>query len=167
MERLSNLAFEQPDNLADAADELGLTVRESGHVSRRGEPGHEVLGDPAVIAAAFDEDVLAGNNSEPVEIEGYRTVVVRVDDRREPRQRTLDEVRPEIVAALQAERATDETRALGVDLLGPAAGWRGARGGGRRPRVERGAYRRARRSGSRCARCGRCCSACRARARAR
>ena len=125
VERLSNLAFEQPDNLDDAAYELGLTVEESGHVSRRGEPGHEVLGDPAVIAAAFDEDVLAGNNSEPVEIEGYRSVVVRVDDRRAPRQHTLDEVRPEIVAALQAERAMDETRALGVDLLGRLWGGEG------------------------------------------
>jgi peptidyl-prolyl cis-trans isomerase D len=118
VERLSNLAFEQPDNLYDAAEQLGLTVEESAYVSRRGEPGHEVLGDPAVIAAAFGEDVLAGNNSEPVEIEGYRTVVVRVDGRREPRQRTLDEVRPQIVAVLRAERATEETRALGVELLG-------------------------------------------------
>ena len=118
VERLSNLAFEQPDNLDDAAGMLGLTVEESGYVSRRGEPGHEVLGDRAVIAAAFDEDVLAGNNSEPVELEGYRTVVVRVVDRHEPRQRTLDEVRPEIVAMLQAERATDETRAFAVELLG-------------------------------------------------
>ena len=118
VERLSNLAFEQPDSLDDAAGMLGLTVEESGYLSRRGEPGHEVLGDRAVIAAAFDEDVLAGNNSEPVELEGYRTVVVRVVDRHEPRQRTLDEVRPEIVATLQAERATDETRAFGVELLG-------------------------------------------------
>ena len=118
VERLSNLAFEQPDNLYDAAGMLGLTVEESGYLSRRGEPGHEVLGDRAVIAAAFDEDVLAGNNSEPVELEGYRTVVVRVEDRHEPRQRTLDEVRPEIVATLQAERATDETRAFAVELLG-------------------------------------------------
>ena len=100
VERLSNLVFEQPDNLYDAAEVLGLTVEESGYLSRRGEPGHEVLGDQAVLAAAFDEDVLAGNNSEPVEIEGYRTVAVRVADRREPRQRTLDEVRPEIVASL-------------------------------------------------------------------
>ena len=118
VERLSNLAFEQPDNLDDAAEILGLTIEESGYLSRRGEPGHEVLGDRAVIAAAFDEDVLAGNNSEPVELEGYRTVVVRVVDRRKPRQRTLDEVRPEIVAMLQAERATDETRAFAVELLG-------------------------------------------------
>ena len=117
VERLSNLAFEHPDNLDDAAEQLGLTVEESGYLSRRGEPDHEVLGDPAVVAAAFDEDVLAGNNSELVEIEGHRTVVVRVDDRREPRQRTLDEARPEIVAALQSERAMDESRALGADLL--------------------------------------------------
>ena len=118
VERLSNLVFEQPDNLDDAADALGLTVEESGYLSRRGEPEHDVLGDRAVIAAAFDEDVLAGNNSEPVEIEGYRTVVVRVEERREPRQRTLDEVRPEVAASLEAEGAADEARALGRDLLG-------------------------------------------------
>ena len=117
VERLSNLAFEQPDSLDDAAELLGLAIEESGYLSRRGEPGQEVLGDRAVIAAAFSDDVLAGNNSEPVEIDGYRTVVVRVEERRAPRQRTLDEVRPEIVAMLQAERATDETRALGVELL--------------------------------------------------
>ena len=117
VEILSNLVFEQPDNLDDAAEALGLAVEESGYLSRRGEPGHDVLGDRAVVAAAFGEDVLAGNNSEPVEIEGYRTVVVRVEDRREPRQRTLDEVRPEIVASLQAERAGEEARALGLDLL--------------------------------------------------
>lgn len=118
VERLSNLVFEQPDNLDDAAEVLGLTVEESGYLSRRGEPGHDVLGDRAVIAAAFDEDVLAGNNSEPVEIEGYRTVVVRVEERREPRQRTLDEVRPEVAASLEAEGAAEEARALGRDLLG-------------------------------------------------
>ena len=118
VERLSNLVFEHPDNLDEAADLLGLTVEESGYLSRSGEPGHAVLGDQAVVAAAFDGDVLAGNNSEPVEIEGYRTVVVRVEGRLEPRQRTLDEVRPEIVASLQAARATDAARALGANLLG-------------------------------------------------
>ena len=118
VELLSNLVFEQPDNLDDAAEVLGLTVEESGYLSRRGEPGHEVLGDRAVIAAAFDEDVLAGNNSEPVEIDGYRTVALRVEERREPRRLTLDEVREEIVASLRAEWAADEARALGVDLLG-------------------------------------------------
>lgn len=118
VELLSNLAFEQPDNLDDAADLLGLPIEDSGYLSRRGEPGHAVLGDPAIVAAAFDEDVLAGNNSEPVEIDGYRTVVLRVEDRREPRQLTLDEVRSDILATLQAEEARDEARAFGLDLLG-------------------------------------------------
>ena len=117
-ERLSNLVFEQPDNLDEPAELLGLTVEESGYVSRRGEPGHDVLGEPAVIAAAFDAEVTAGNNSEPVEIADYRTVVVRVEERRAPRQLGLDEVRSEIVASLRTERAREETRILGVELLG-------------------------------------------------
>ena len=118
VERLSNLVFEQPDSLDDPAELLGLTVEESAYVSRRGEPGHGVLGEPAVIAAAFDEEVIAGNNSEPVEISDYRTVVVRVEERRAPRQLGLDEVRSEIVASLRTERARDDTRAHGVELLG-------------------------------------------------
>lgn len=118
VERLSSLVFEQPDSLDDAADLLGLTVGESGWLSRGGDREDEVFGDRAVMAAAFDEDVLAGNNSEPVELDGYRTVVVRVEERREPRQRALDEVRPEIVEALRAERAAAAAREFGVALLG-------------------------------------------------
>lgn len=118
LERLSNLAFEQPDNLDDAADLLGLALEESGFVSRRGEAGHAVLGDPAALAAAFGEDVLAGNNSEVVELEGYRAAVLRVEEHREPRQRSLDEVREEIVAALRAERTAEAARAAGRELLG-------------------------------------------------
>ena len=117
VERLANLVFEQPDNLDDAAEDLGLAVEESGYLSRHGEPGDEILGDRAVVAAAFEEEVLAGNNSEPVEIDGYRTVVLRVEERREPRQRSLDEVRDEIAASLRSERARDAARELGVDLL--------------------------------------------------
>ena len=118
VERLSSLVFEQPGNLDDAADLLGLTVSQSGWLPRSGVPGDEVLGDPAVMAAAFDEDVLAGNNSEPVELEGYRTAVVRVEERREPRQLSLDEVRPEIVSSLRWDGARAAARDLGVALLG-------------------------------------------------
>lgn len=118
VERLSNLAFEQPDSLDDAADLLGLALEDSGFVSRRGEAGHAVLGDPAVLAAAFGEDVLAGNNSEVVELEGYRAAVLRVEEHRAPRQRSLDEVREEIVEALRAERTAEAARAAGRELLG-------------------------------------------------
>ena len=117
VERLANLVYEHPDNLEDAAEVLGLNIDESGFLSRRGVPGDEVLGDPAVAAAAFSEDVLAGNNSEPIEIDGYRTVVLRVEERREPRQRTLDEARPEIIATLRTEHARTETRESGMELL--------------------------------------------------
>ena len=118
VERLSSLVFEQPDHLDDAAEVLGLAVRESGWLSRGGDPEDGVFGDPAVMAAAFEEDVLAGNNSEPVELDGYRVVVVRVEDRREPRQRSLDEVRSEIVETLRAEQAAAAARDFGAALLG-------------------------------------------------
>ena len=118
VERLSSLVFEQPDNLDDAADLLGLTVEEGGWLSRGGDPADEVLGDPAVMAAAFEEDVLAGNNSEPVELDEYRTVVLRVEERREPHQRTLDEVWSEIFETLRAERASVAAREFGAAMLG-------------------------------------------------
>ncbi len=107
-ERLANLTYENPDSLVPAAEALGLKVRDSDWISRRGGPAP--LDDPKVMAAAFSDDVLVdGHNSEVIEIErpgGKRiAVVVRVADHREASVKPLAEVRQEVVEAIHAERA--------------------------------------------------------------
>jgi peptidyl-prolyl cis-trans isomerase D len=59
----------------------------------------------------------SGNNSEPVEIGGNRIIVLRVQDRKLPAQRTLDEVRAEITDLLRTKQAQTMAAARGKALL--------------------------------------------------
>ncbi|MBK1646248.1 peptidylprolyl isomerase [Thiocapsa imhoffii] len=117
-ERLANVAYESPDSLEPAADELGLTLRQTDWLDRNG--GDDLLAQPRVIGAAFSDDVLIGRNNsdliEPVP-DVLRAVVLRVADHREASIRDLDEVREDIVAAIQSERARTAALAAGQELV--------------------------------------------------
>jgi peptidyl-prolyl cis-trans isomerase D len=107
-ERLANVAYESPDSLEPAADELGLTLQQSDWLGREG--GEGVFAHPRVMGAAFSDEVLVGrNNSDLIEPERdvLRAVVLRVADHRVAAVQPLDEVRDEIVEALRSERARE------------------------------------------------------------
>ena len=107
-ERLANVAYETPDSLEPAADELGLTLLQSDWIGRTG--GEGVLAHPRVTGAAFSDEVLVGRtNSDLIEPERdvLRAVVLRVADHRVAAIRPLEEVRDEIVEELRAERARE------------------------------------------------------------
>jgi peptidyl-prolyl cis-trans isomerase D len=107
-ERLATVAYESPDSLEPAADELGLTLQQSDWLGREG--GEGVFAHPRVIGAAFSDEVLLGrSNSDLIEPERdvLRAVVLRVADHRVAALRPLDEVRDEIVEALRSERARE------------------------------------------------------------
>ena len=116
-DRLATLAFENPDSLDTAAEDLGLTVRESDLISRD-YAGTDVLGNPKVVAAAFEEDVLReGNNSELIELDNARAVVLRVMEHVNERKKPLDEVRERVTTRIKFERARDQIRTKGETIL--------------------------------------------------
>lgn len=102
-EQLAQLAYENPQSLEPAATALGLKIRTAGPFSR--EKGEGIAADPKIRAAAFSAEVLEGNNSEPVELEDGRVVVLRVKEHYPPKQRPLDEVRAQIAAELRRQKA--------------------------------------------------------------
>ena len=105
-ERLATLAYESPDSLAPAAEQLGLEVQTSDWIPRPGGPG--VFASPKVLTAAFSDDLVKqGVNSEIIEPDKDRmqAVVLRVLEHRDASFKPLDEVREEIVAAVHQERA--------------------------------------------------------------
>jgi peptidyl-prolyl cis-trans isomerase D len=107
-ERLANVAYETPDSLEPAADELGLTLQQSDWMGREG--GEDVLAHLRVIGAAFSDEVLVGRvNSDLIEPERdvLRAIVLRVADHRVAATRPLEEVREEIVEALRLEQARE------------------------------------------------------------
>ncbi|WP_163557239.1 SurA N-terminal domain-containing protein [Halomonas sp. NO4] len=94
------------EDLASVAESLDLELRESGWVSRDSASG--VLGEPGVMSEAFSQDVLSeGFNSEVVELDADRRLVLRVAEHREAATRPLEEVRVDVRAAVE-QRKTQE-----------------------------------------------------------
>ena len=115
--RLDNLAYDMPGSLDGVAEEMGLEVRRSAWLSRDG--GDEgIAAESGVAAAAFSEQVLeARENSDIIELEGDRYVVIRIAEHREPEQLALEDVEEEIEQRLRREKARTEARELAQALL--------------------------------------------------
>ena len=123
VETLANVTYERPESLEAGAQALGLSIQETGPVTRGGQSDDPVASQPAVAAAAFSIDVLdEGNNSEPIEFAPGRVVVVRAFDHEPSRNLELEEARPDVVDALRADArraaVTDRGRELLEDLRG-------------------------------------------------
>ena len=117
-ETLANVTYEHPESLEAGAQELGLSIRETSPVTRAGESDDPIASQPAVVAAAFSSDVLdEGNNSEPIEFESGRMVVVRAFDHESPRALALDEARAQVIGTLQAEARRSAVAERGRDVL--------------------------------------------------
>ncbi len=115
-ETLSSLAFEQPDSLQGAADELQLELKESDWVSKRGGTG--IAENSAVVEAAFSEDVLLnGNNSAPIEIAPDHIVVIRVQEHQEASQQPLEQVRADVEQLARDKKARELAAVRGKELL--------------------------------------------------
>ena len=127
VDTLANVTYEHPESLEASARELGLTIRETGPVTRDGQSDDPIASQPAVVAAAFSRDVLdEGNNSEPIEFESGRVVVVRVFDHERSRKLDLEEARADIARALRGETRRMAVTERGHALLGDLRGGRDA-----------------------------------------
>lgn len=105
VEQLRDLAFTAGD-LSRPAEELGLEVKRSEPVTRDQRTGP--LAEPAILRAAFSEDVLEqGHNSEVVELGDDRFIAVHLHRHNQPELQPLETVREDIVAALTRERAQE------------------------------------------------------------
>lgn len=102
-EKLAQVSYENPDNLAAAANVLGVTVSQTGLFTR--SQGQGVAADEKVRLAAFSEEVLKGNNSEPVEVGNEKLVVLRMKSHSPATTKDLKEVKSQVVSALQRDKA--------------------------------------------------------------
>ncbi|MBW6393397.1 SurA N-terminal domain-containing protein [Billgrantia antri] len=94
------------DDLASVAASQELELHESDWVSREG--GEGVLSEPGVMSAAFGEEVLIeGFNSEVIELDEDRRMVLRVAEHREATVLPLAEVRDQVMAAVERRKQRD------------------------------------------------------------
>ncbi len=109
-ERLADLSYDDPKSLEPAATALGLKIQESDWITRDHADG--ILGAPKVLAAAFSDDVLNGNNnSELIELDNESAVVLRVEEHQEASTQPLDEVKARIVETLRKQKAEEQAQA--------------------------------------------------------
>lgn len=113
-QQLEDLSYTAQD-LAPVAETMGLEVQNAGPFSRDGGMG--LASEPAVVEAAFSDDVLeAGNTSPLLELAGERRVVLRVTEHLEARTLGFEEVKTEIVRELTRQRAQEQLAELGKEV---------------------------------------------------
>lgn len=114
-EQLNQLAFDHPDSLAAAAKAIGATVQTLPPFTRT--QGVGVALNPHVRNTAFSEDVLRGNNSEPIEIGPKHVIVLRVNQHIPATTRSFEEAKTQIVFQVRAEKALAQAKARAQALL--------------------------------------------------
>jgi peptidyl-prolyl cis-trans isomerase D len=113
-DQLADAALQNATDIEVVAKKAGLTVQDIGGFSR--SAGGGVLGKvPAVIDAAFSQDVLDGRLSPIVEVEKGRGVVLRATDHKVPQQKPLEAVRTEVVGAWKKQRGVELAAAAAAD----------------------------------------------------
>ncbi|WP_416140562.1 SurA N-terminal domain-containing protein [Halomonas sp. HK25] len=117
-ERVQRLIDESfaADDLQSVADDIGLTLNTSDWVSRDGAEG--VLSEPGVMSEAFSADVLEdGFNSEVIELDNDRRLVLRVAEHREATTLPLEEVRDQVEASVAANLRREALMEMGEQRL--------------------------------------------------
>ena len=105
-QQLSDLSYENPDNLDVASEALGLEIQSSDWLTKQG--GQGLFADPKVLQVAFSDDVLLeGNNSTVIELSPDRLMVLRVKEKQEAKDLPLEQVKPQIEQQLLSQKAEE------------------------------------------------------------
>lgn len=119
LEQLKTLTFEQDDSLKPAAEKLGLTIQTSPLITADG--GEGVFAAPQVIEASFSSKVVKDKlNSAVVDVQMGDSMVLRVNQYQESRDKPLAEVSEEIRSLLQRQAAFAEAAQLAKTVLAEA-----------------------------------------------
>ncbi len=115
-ENLANLGYEQPDSLLPAAEQLGLTINTSDWFSRN--QGSGIAEDNKIRQVAFSDDVLNQNrNSETLELEDNRIVIMHLNSHKPAERKPLELVREEIATSLKNKEGRAQAMEKGKNLL--------------------------------------------------
>lgn len=116
VENLANLAYEQPDSLLPAADQLGLPVQTSDWFDRSAQEG--IAAEQKIRQFAFSPEVLTqGLNSEAIELGGDRVVFLRLNQREAPTLQPLEQVQERIKSELIQAKAREQSLQLGTAAI--------------------------------------------------
>lgn len=105
-EKLTELSYENPDNLQPVSDALSLAIKKSDLFTK--EKGDGIATEEKIRTAAFSEEVLQGNNSTPIELGSDRLVVLRKLEHKPAAVRSLDEVKQQVADVLLTDKSRQQ-----------------------------------------------------------
>ena len=115
-EEVQELAYSSLDSLEPVAEQFGLELKPLNGITRAG--GEGIAANRAVIDSVFNDAVLFDNeNSDLIEMDDGRFVVLRVRDYNEVQTLPLEEVRDQVTEILAQRDAEDKAREAGSALL--------------------------------------------------
>lgn len=116
---LQDRSFEIEDSLTEVAQEAGVELKTSPLFERTSAPAP--FAEPNVAEAIFSDIVLEERrNSELLPISGDRVIVLRINEYKPSRTKTLDEVKAQVEAVVKREKASDKAREIADALLATA-----------------------------------------------
>ena len=114
-ERLAEVSYEDPGSLEPAAQTLNLEIKQTGLFTR--ETGEGIASELKIREMAFSEEVVGGNNSDPVEIGDDKVVILKVKEHRLPTTKSMDDVKEDIIASLKLDVAKEKAKEQGDEIF--------------------------------------------------
>ncbi len=117
LEKLADLSFQTPDSLDMVSKALDLPLMQTELFDKHGGSS-EFTKNKVLLKSAFSHDVLElGNNSEPVQIDNDRVVVIRVNKRIPASKIPLPELKQEISKLISINRAKKLAKQFGEEVI--------------------------------------------------
>ena len=114
-QRISEVAFELPDNIDEVADIAGKPIITTALFSRTNAP--EAVSNPNVLASAFSAELIEDAvNSEVLELDSKHIMVARVAEHEPERTKAIEEVEEQIQQTLAAQAAQRAARDWALDV---------------------------------------------------
>jgi peptidyl-prolyl cis-trans isomerase D len=114
-QRLSEVAFEVPDNLIEVADIAGKSVNTTELFARASPP--EAVSNPNVLSSAFSFELIEDAvNSKVIELGSNHIMIVRVAQHQPERTKALEEVNEQIQQTLVAQSAQQAARDWALEV---------------------------------------------------
>jgi peptidyl-prolyl cis-trans isomerase D len=114
-QRMSEVAFEVPNNLDEVSDIAGKAIITTALFSRDNAP--EAVSSPNVLASGFSSELTEDSvNSEVLELGSNHIIVVRVAEHEPERTKTMEEVKQQIQQTLSAQAAQQAARDWAMEV---------------------------------------------------
>lgn len=115
-DQMGTLTYEHPDTLEIAAEAIDINIQESELFSQQGAT-EGLLANPRIVSASFMPEVLAGQNSEVLELAHDHLVVLRVIEHIPSKVKPLETIRDQIISDVRFLQAGEELRKTGEKIL--------------------------------------------------